>query len=586
MDKIEELEKRIKQLENKLNKTYQSFGRSYTSVGSSDSDYLIKTKGQVKIQYGNKFIDLIKDGKINIDAKFVFQSDSVGVKDGIYLLPDRTVILKIGDQYLELTSASGTTYVSFMEQQETTSQQKEIALHNIGFIYNDLTDVNKVQNGIIYITSEKALYTITNGIIEKFTVDIPQPYNKQFIIQKNNEFTGALVIRGQGVQNSLAFNYSYIYEDNDSLNIDGNKFKIISNNQQVIEIKQDKTTIYNLLQATNLYSPNASSVSGFRLYVANGESTLEIDNLVVRNGFDISNSNFIYPEEWLYEENIVSKIEQIANTQYNLYSVKLQYSKNYKPGDILYGYSMYNSQTLRGIITFKMKVVQYDLITDTISEPTMLQDNVVGNITIQFFDIVYPDETETYLNWINYIPNTKIFKVNTKQQGISTLTLHRHKNNLDLVESTYISETNNHIEESQKVLASYGILNNLSIIENGSILDKDGNGFYSNLILADEAAYTNNYSIPDNDNSSKFSSTEWVMKHILPSGSIILWGGSINNIPNGWQICDGTNGTPNLIDKIVIGASQEGISGSYNVETSESATTTINWVYLAYIMKI
>ena len=408
----------------------------------------------------------------------------------------------------------------------------------------------------------------------------------RFIIQKNNEFTGALVIRGQGVQNSLAFNYSYIYEDNDFLNIDGNKFKIISNNQQVIEIKQDKTTIYNLLQATNLYSPNASSVNGFRLYVANGESTLEIDNLVVRNGFDISNSNFIYPEEWLYEENIVSKIEQIANTQYNLYNIKLQYNKDYKPGDILYGYSMYNSQTLRGIITFKMKVVQYDSTTDTISEPTMLQDNVVGNITIQFFDIVYPDETETYLNWINYIPNTKIFKVNTKQQGISTLTLHRHKNNLDLVESTYISETNNHIEESQKVLASYGILNNLSIIENGSILDKDGNGFYSNLILADEAAYTNNYSIPDNDNSSKFSSTEWVMKHILPSGSIILWGGNINNIPNGWQICDGTNGTPNLIDKFIIGGSQEGISGSYNIETSESSTTTINWIYLAYIMKI
>jgi hypothetical protein len=25
------------------------FGRSYTTVGSSDSDYLIKTKGQIKV---------------------------------------------------------------------------------------------------------------------------------------------------------------------------------------------------------------------------------------------------------------------------------------------------------------------------------------------------------------------------------------------------------------------------------------------------------------------------------------------------------------------------------------------------------
>lgn len=47
------------------------FGRVYDSIGSSQSDLLLKTKGQVKIQWGNKFIDLITDDKINFPKESV-----------------------------------------------------------------------------------------------------------------------------------------------------------------------------------------------------------------------------------------------------------------------------------------------------------------------------------------------------------------------------------------------------------------------------------------------------------------------------------------------------------------------------------
>ena len=43
----------------------------------------------------------------------------------------------------------------------------------------------------------------------------------------------------------------------------------------------------------------------------------------------------------------------------------------------------------------------------------------------------------------------------------------------------------------------------------------------------------------------------------IPKGSIIMWSGAIASIPPGWQICDGTNGTPDLRDKFIVGADQD-----------------------------
>jgi hypothetical protein len=40
----------------------------------------------------------------------------------------------------------------------------------------------------------------------------------------------------------------------------------------------------------------------------------------------------------------------------------------------------------------------------------------------------------------------------------------------------------------------------------------------------------------------------------VPSGSIIMWSGSIASIPAGWYLCDGTNSTPNLRDRFIVGA--------------------------------
>ena len=57
---------------------------------------------------------------------------------------------------------------------------------------------------------------------------------------------------------------------------------------------------------------------------------------------------------------------------------------------------------------------------------------------------------------------------------------------------------------------------------------------------------------------------------LLPTGVICMWSGSIASIPAGWTLCDGTNGTPNLRDRFIIGA-----GSSYAVAATGGATSVV-----------
>ena len=58
----------------------------------------------------------------------------------------------------------------------------------------------------------------------------------------------------------------------------------------------------------------------------------------------------------------------------------------------------------------------------------------------------------------------------------------------------------------------------------------------------------------------------------IPSGGIIIWSGAIANIPAGWFLCDGTNGTPDLTDRFVIHADADA-AGTNNVGATGGAST-------------
>jgi microcystin-dependent protein len=54
----------------------------------------------------------------------------------------------------------------------------------------------------------------------------------------------------------------------------------------------------------------------------------------------------------------------------------------------------------------------------------------------------------------------------------------------------------------------------------------------------------------------------------VPSGAILAWSGSIANIPAGFVICDGTNSTPDLRDRFIVGAGT-----TYAVDATGGANT-------------
>jgi hypothetical protein len=105
----------------------------------------------------------------------------------------------------------------------------------------------------------------------------------------------------------------------------------------------------------------------------------------------------------------------------------------------------------------------------------------------------------------------------------------------------------------------------------------------SNLTVTGTTTLTGISTAPTAANTvanTQIATTAFV-RNIVPTGVITLWYGAIASVPSGWLLCDGTNGTPDLRNRFIVGAGStyavDATGGSANaalVSHTHTATVT------------
>ena len=123
---------------------------------------------------------------------------------------------------------------------------------------------------------------------------------------------------------------------------------------------------------------------------------------------------------------------------------------------------------------------------------------------------------------------------------------------------------------SKSINAGSGQFNNISL----NTINATSHITTTATITALDLTATNNVSVGSSVTAGSFYGDGSNLTGIeaFVKGMIILWYGDTSTIPNGFVLCDGTNDTPDLRDKFVIGA-----GNNYNVDdTGGSTTETVN----------
>lgn len=303
------------------------FGRTYETVGNVSGDLLLKTRGGVKVQIGSSFIDLVKNGKINIDIDIIKEASSKDniIDNGLYLVKD-VLYVKYQDTVLPLNSDTGENQVSYLPQLNITQEQQIQAQKNIGIYYDTLEEAQQnVSDGYVYI-KEKGLYVIQSSIPMQ--------------IINSNQFSSLNIGLDQYTEGITNYSKNHYFSIN---NI--KVFKLLENS-----ILCDKVLYINELQDTN---------NSFYITSSGGTSTLRINNIIA-DTISASSSNNLDNLQYYYNyNNIITDIidnsentenaEDSQNSENIQYTLYLKYSTdNYQIGDYLC-FNIYDSDTSQNV---------------------------------------------------------------------------------------------------------------------------------------------------------------------------------------------------------------------------------------------
>lgn len=350
-----------------------AFGRNYEELGSSDKGLILKNSGKVKIQWGKSYVDLLdNNGKLNVKVEKLIksvQSEDDIDEDGFYYIEELgTLVAKVGENTLNVALTSGMTFISFMEEQSLESDEKYTALKNIGFIYSDIQDVdNYPTNGIIYNEKDQQLYIVKNGtILNKYQSSFPSSITNSLTISKsqNEQSGGALLIKGSGEENSIAFDYLKIYnEDFDS---------IIKINDNLI-IRNDSGEIFRLSGHT-LKVDNIES-KGYKITNNGDKYVLEVDSIYSTG--NVSYPKLIAPYNIGAKRNIILFINNFSIEQTEYFKLTFKYDNKFIAGDKLKFYFDFPLKSGK-ILVLPVKCTIVEVDSSQFSDPTEVQSTLTS----------------------------------------------------------------------------------------------------------------------------------------------------------------------------------------------------------------
>ena len=488
------------------------FGRTYETVGNVSGDLLLKTRGGVKVQIGSSFIDLVKNGKINVDIDIIKEASSKDniIDNGLYLVKD-VLYVKYQDTVLPLNSNTGENQVSYLPQLNITYEQKIQAQKNIGIYYDTLEEAQQnINNGYFYI-KERGIYVINNQTLD-------QVLTLNYLNSNELNLSSAQF-------NNLYIGKAFLQENQLSLNSD---FELFLKSQKLLNISNSAFTIYNSLLSSSIKDINGI----FQLYVdsTSGESYLKVDHIICSDNSKDYQANLCNTQYYINNGNNV--IKQINISETKVITLYLKYQVQYNSGDILhvefdkdtYDFIIesYNSQNNTAIVT----------LNDTSLDPS--------NISQQ--TICYYKPKDTSLIGFTIQNNTITYGNNSSKTILGTL-----PKELSLTHGFYsdCAVTKNQILITPK-------LDNPNLI---NIVFKKSNNF---------PKLEEGWELPKEDNSQNLATTKWVKsnKYTLPIATSNTLGGII--VGNGLSI---TN-----TGVLSVGGTLTTISNNVSTNTNDIAT--------------